>query len=189
MLPGFIPRLHEELLRILNRQTSPSRSAPTSGRGKPPRPATYDPYEPLRPLAPHIAILNNPTPPPSSSTRAAQSAGKAPAFAPACMAWVGGSLAGYVPPCLSSSVSYAEPMWRMLTTTISFAERSRLVASRSRGRNGTKRTYRTMKTTTWVCHRRRRVPHVASCQTGHGARCLLVHRPRRALPIPQCSRL
>ncbi len=30
------------------------------------------------------------------SERAAANAGKAPAFAPACLAWVGGSLAGYV---------------------------------------------------------------------------------------------
>lgn len=45
---------------------------------------------------PYIAILNNPTPPPPASTRASENAGKAPAFTPATMAWVGGSLAGLV---------------------------------------------------------------------------------------------
>lgn len=88
MLPGFIPRLHAELLRILTRQPSPA--ATPGGRSRP----GYDRYAPLRPLAPYIAILNNPTPPPPASSRAVANAGKAPAFTPACMAWVGGSLAG-----------------------------------------------------------------------------------------------
>jgi actin-related protein 10 len=87
MLPGFIPRLHAELLRataLLN----------TSSAGSRP---TYDRYAALRPLVPHFAILNNPAPVrlPSSSARANMNAGKAPAFTPATMAWVGGSLAGY----------------------------------------------------------------------------------------------
>jgi len=43
---------------------------------------------------PYISILNNPSPPPATSSRAAANAGKAPAFAPSLMAWVGGSLAG-----------------------------------------------------------------------------------------------
>lgn len=68
----------------------------------------YDPYTPLRSLVPDIAILNNPSPSPSSSSshmdtgmhmedsssQARANAGKAPAFAPALMPWVGGSLAG-----------------------------------------------------------------------------------------------
>ncbi|KAG2369085.1 fungal-specific actin related protein [Suillus spraguei] len=84
MLPGFIPRLHTELLRA----TAPLNTSSTRSR------PTYDQYASLRPLVPHFAILNNPTPVPSSSTRANVNAGKAPAFTPATMAWVGGSLAG-----------------------------------------------------------------------------------------------
>ncbi|KAG1866204.1 actin-domain-containing protein [Suillus subluteus] len=84
MLPGFIPRLHTELLRA----TAPLNIS--SSRSRP----TYDRYASLRPLVPHFAILNNPAPIPSSSARANVNAGKAPAFTPATMAWVGGSLAG-----------------------------------------------------------------------------------------------
>ena len=108
MLPGFIPRLHSELLRILTRQTSPS-STP-DGRGRS-RPTGYDRYAALRPLAPHIAILNTPTPPPPASARAVANAGKAPAFTPACMAWVGGSLAGCV-----FSAYLASGVWHMQLT-------------------------------------------------------------------------
>ncbi|OAX37482.1 actin-like ATPase domain-containing protein [Rhizopogon vinicolor AM-OR11-026] len=87
MLPGFIPRLHAELLRA----TAPLNNTP-SIRSRP----TYDRYAALRPLIPHFAILNNPAPVrlPSSSARANMNAGKAPAFTPSTMAWVGGSLAG-----------------------------------------------------------------------------------------------
>ncbi|BGP19168.1 hypothetical protein JCM10213v2_007255 [Rhodosporidiobolus nylandii] len=55
-------------------------------------------YAPLVPLAPHLAILNHPSPSssslPPSSTLAREREGSAPAFAPALQAWVGGSLAG-----------------------------------------------------------------------------------------------
>ncbi|KAI9566808.1 actin family [Boletus coccyginus] len=94
MLPGFIPRLHAELLRAIGSTASRPRQGPTrSGRLLPP---AYDRYAALRPLVPHIAILNNPAPQPSSSSspRATANAGKAPAFAPVSMAWVGASLAG-----------------------------------------------------------------------------------------------
>lgn len=92
MMPGFIPRLHSELVRILS-SVPPQRPPARHGR---PAPPPYDPYAPLRPLAPHIAILNNPSPlPPSSNI--VSSAGKAPSFTPALLPWVGGSLAGYVP--------------------------------------------------------------------------------------------
>ena len=94
MLPGFIPRLHAELIRAISppsNSNAPSR--PPSRPGKP-HPPEYDRYAALRQLAPYIAILNNPAPPPPGSTRAAENAGKAPAFSPATMAWVGGSLAG-----------------------------------------------------------------------------------------------
>ena len=48
MLPGFIPRLHAELLRTLTRQTSP---APTPGPRGRARAQGYDRYAPLRSLA------------------------------------------------------------------------------------------------------------------------------------------
>ncbi|EIW57670.1 actin-domain-containing protein [Trametes versicolor FP-101664 SS1] len=92
MLPGFIPRLQAELVRAVSRPITPS-SSPPSRAGRP-RPATYDRYASLRPLLPYFAILNNPSPPPPASANAAANAGKAPAFTPGTMAWVGGSLAG-----------------------------------------------------------------------------------------------
>ncbi|KAI0636041.1 actin family [Trametes polyzona] len=92
MLPGFIPRLQAELVRAVTRPPTTS-AAPPSRSGRP-RPAMYDRYAALRPLLPYFAILNNPAPPPPASAQAAANAGKAPAFTPAAMAWVGGSLAG-----------------------------------------------------------------------------------------------
>jgi actin-related protein 10 len=92
MLPGFIPRLHAELIRAIVSSPSSSARAPmVPGR---PRPPVYDRYATLRPLVPYFAILNNPSPTPSSGARGSANAGKAPAFTPATMAWVGGSLAG-----------------------------------------------------------------------------------------------
>lgn len=89
MLPGFIPRLQNELVRVL---THPPPQRHPTRPGRPAIPA-YDPYAPLRPLAPYIAILNNPSPPPPA-TGINSSAGRAPAFTPATLPWVGGSLAG-----------------------------------------------------------------------------------------------
>ena len=86
MLPGFIPRLHQELVRTLTKPIS----APSI---RSPKRRAYDPFDSVRPLATHVAILNNPSPPPSTSV-SSQNAGKAPAFSPSNMAWVGGSLAG-----------------------------------------------------------------------------------------------
>lgn len=93
MLPGFIPRLHTELLRAIASPPTPSRQPIRPDRPVPP---SYDRYAPLRPLVPYFAIVNNPSPLPPQSNRAAANSGKAPAFSPATMAWVGGSLAGYV---------------------------------------------------------------------------------------------
>ena len=95
MLPGFISRLHIELLRAVSPPTSQQSSRPPSRPGHP-RPALYDKYASLRQLVPYFAILNNPAPPPTASNapRSSHNGGKAPAFAPAAMAWVGGSLAG-----------------------------------------------------------------------------------------------
>jgi hypothetical protein len=87
MLPGFIPRLHVELAALLS-------NAPAARPGER---APADRYAPLRPLLPHLAILNHPSPPEALTTGAA-GAGRAPAFAPGALAWVGGSLAGYVVP-------------------------------------------------------------------------------------------
>jgi actin-related protein 10 len=83
MLPGFIPRLHTELLRTLTPREDSDRNLERR---------SYSPYSTLRPLLPFISILNNPSPTPP--TTAKSSAGKAPAFSPAALPWVGGSLAG-----------------------------------------------------------------------------------------------
>ncbi|KDR78976.1 hypothetical protein GALMADRAFT_63892 [Galerina marginata CBS 339.88] len=91
MLPGFIPRLQAEIVRALTAPNPPSKEQTRSDRTTPP---PYDRYGPLRPLLPFLAILNNPSPPPAVSERAGANAGKAPAFSPATLAWVGGSLAG-----------------------------------------------------------------------------------------------
>ncbi|KAF5372771.1 hypothetical protein D9615_010125 [Tricholomella constricta] len=91
MLPGFIPRLHAEILRALSPPPALSRQPMRSDRSLPPQ---FDQYASLRPLLPYFAILNNPSPPPPMSDRARGNAGKAPAFSPAILAWVGGSLAG-----------------------------------------------------------------------------------------------
>jgi actin-related protein 10 len=93
MLPGFIPRLHSELIHAL---VPPVPSTRHFIKPDKPPPPTYDRYALLRPLVPFLSILNNPSPPPPKSDRAGANAGKAPAFSPATMAWVGGSLAGYV---------------------------------------------------------------------------------------------
>lgn len=96
MLPGFISRLHTELLRAISPPTSQQSSRPPSRPGRP-RLAHYDKYACLRQLVPYFAILNNPSPPPlqPNPPRGSLNAGKAPGFTPAAMAWVGGSLAGY----------------------------------------------------------------------------------------------
>lgn len=88
MLPGFIPRLLVEIIRAVE---PPARPESSTHKFTSP---LYDKYGPLRPLLPHFAILNHPSPPPSTSARAMANAGKAPAFSPATLAWVGGSLAG-----------------------------------------------------------------------------------------------
>jgi actin-related protein 10 len=92
MMTGFVPRLHAELIRAIGPSAPPLPSHSTRHGKSPPPP--YHRYAPLRTLIPYIAILNNPSPPPAASERAGANAGKAPAFSPATMAWVGGSLAG-----------------------------------------------------------------------------------------------
>ena len=105
MIPGFIPRLNAEITRALG--TPPSLQPQLSKHRKGNlRPQPYDRYAPLRQLLPHFTILNNPDPPKDSNSvgKRASAAGKAPAFTPACMAWVGGSLAGYVTPQIDAHV-------------------------------------------------------------------------------------
>ncbi|KAF8206244.1 fungal-specific actin related protein [Mycena galopus ATCC 62051] len=94
MLPGFIPRLQQELVRAVGPPPTPSRHPTRPDRPDRPSLPPYDPYASLRPLLPYFAILNNPSPPAATTARAGANAGKAPAFSPATMAWVGGSLAG-----------------------------------------------------------------------------------------------
>lgn len=90
MLPGFIPRLHAEIIRAVAPLHVQTRNEDR------PAPPPDDKYGPIRPLLPYFAILNNPNPPPVTSERAAANAGKVPACSPATLAWVGGSLARYV---------------------------------------------------------------------------------------------
>ena len=99
MMPGFIPRLHAEIARTLATPSSPQLQF--SKHRKPRLRPPYDRYAPLRQLLPYFAIVNNPDPQKTekgseSAQKKPSTAGKAPAFTPACMAWVGGSLAGYV---------------------------------------------------------------------------------------------
>ncbi|KAK1222858.1 hypothetical protein PQX77_014280 [Marasmius sp. AFHP31] len=91
MIPGFISRLHTELLRAIQPPPFVPRHAIRPDRPPPPQ---YDRYASLRPLTPYFAIVNNPSPGEPHSDRAKNNAGKAPAFTPATMAWVGASLAG-----------------------------------------------------------------------------------------------
>ncbi|KAG9105010.1 hypothetical protein FRC06_002931 [Ceratobasidium sp. 370] len=111
MLPGFIPRLHAEIQALLSPSTpsdpgtpplSDPPSPPTPTISTLPRPAApppparpslrqpFDPYVRLRQLGPHLAILNAP----AGVGTGHRNSGKAPAFAPSALPWVGGSLAG-----------------------------------------------------------------------------------------------
>jgi len=92
MMPGFIPRLQEEIVRAVAEPVTKPR--PWKNGKRPPPP--YDKFKALRPLTAFFAILNNPSPSVPRSDRAAANAGKAPGFAPAALPWIGGSLSGYV---------------------------------------------------------------------------------------------
>ncbi|KAI0715474.1 hypothetical protein C8T65DRAFT_643991 [Cerioporus squamosus] len=88
--------LKAELTRAVSQTSNSTSSSAAPSRAGKPRPAVYNRHAALRPLLPYFAILSNPAPPPPASASAAANAGKAPAFTAAMMAWVGGSLAGYV---------------------------------------------------------------------------------------------
>lgn len=103
-LPGFIPRLHAELAAALSStQPSPTLSPQSTRRTRAAVPKNHR-YAPLRSLLSHLAILNDPSPNVTTTTaalglaastqRPPSMAGKAPAFSPTMLAWVGGSLAG-----------------------------------------------------------------------------------------------
>lgn len=82
MLPGFIPRLQTELVRALT---------PRDEHSNRHQRVPYSPYRCLQPLLPYIGILNNPSPLPSASK---VNITRAPAFSPAALPWIGGSLSG-----------------------------------------------------------------------------------------------
>lgn len=105
MLPGFIPRLREELLGALApppTSSDPAAALPVDTPSTPQvrrqihrvkihqaRAQICDPWFKLRGLRGKIAILNDP-----EGMGEAANAGSAPAWTPGLMAWVGGSLAG-----------------------------------------------------------------------------------------------
>lgn len=83
MLPGFIPRLHTELTRALT---------PREEHGnKRHQRSLYNRYKCLQPLLPYINILNNPS---LVSSDSKVNVPRAPAFSPAALPWIGGSLSG-----------------------------------------------------------------------------------------------
>ncbi|GJJ08362.1 hypothetical protein Clacol_002576 [Clathrus columnatus] len=82
MLPGFISRLNLEIVRALT-----SRDENNKRKKRLP----YNPYRCLQPLLPYVGILNSPSLAPST---AKVNLTKAPAFSPAALPWIGGSLAG-----------------------------------------------------------------------------------------------
>lgn len=164
MMPGFIPRLHAEIVRALSPPPSSQLQLSKQRKGRL-RPPPYDRYAPLRQLSSHFAILNNPNPPKEkkgseSAQKKSTLAGKAPAFTPACMAWVGGSLAGYVtslrqiPPPPPHVLSYHS--WQII---------------KDRGRRDTQREMgggrhpRGSRDRGWGCHNRAFLTDLASLQS------------------------
>lgn len=116
MLPGFTTRLRSELQHTLSVSylTSPPPSPDTTAvestqsgeitrrrrtalRARLSQLRTQPRYAAIAPLASSLVILNDPSPHLGSSEETSppsQAAGQAPAFAPALLPWVGGSLAG-----------------------------------------------------------------------------------------------
>jgi actin-related protein 10 len=108
MLPGLIARLHQEIqdkLRLSeppspphSPPTSPTRSSKSTRKAELRRSLSALRASPrfssLVPLATHIAILNDPTRRETNDSRRHPLAGRAPAFNPSLLPWIGGSLAG-----------------------------------------------------------------------------------------------
>jgi len=84
-LPDFIPRLCDDLTEALQTDTPRDRTMSLAQWKK----RNQEPYRELYGLQSKVAILNHPKPVNSRS-------GTAPRWTPSLMAWVGGSLAGYV---------------------------------------------------------------------------------------------
>lgn len=89
-LPGFIPRLRDDILRLLppaepDRQATDARAEAAEWRRR-----SKDKYAHLHGLNSKIAILNDPVPGPHKNS------GSAPLWTPSLVSWVGGSLAGWV---------------------------------------------------------------------------------------------
>lgn len=87
-LPGFIPRLRNDIIRLL----PPAEPEPLSSDARIEaaewRRRSKDKYAHLHGLGSKIAIVNDPAPGPKKSS------GSAPRWTPALIPWVGGSLAG-----------------------------------------------------------------------------------------------
>ena len=84
-LPNFIPRLRDNLAEALQTETPRDGTMSLAQWKK----RNQEPYRELYGLLPKVAILNDPK---SVDSRS----GTAPRWTPSLMAWVGGSLAGYV---------------------------------------------------------------------------------------------
>lgn len=92
-LPGFIPRVRNELFcRIPAEQVQLSFVDPLAEVASWRR-RLKEPYAELHGLAKRLATINDPAP---LDGAASASGGTAPRWAPPLVAWVGGSLAGYV---------------------------------------------------------------------------------------------
>ncbi|KAK4055582.1 hypothetical protein OIV83_000128 [Microbotryomycetes sp. JL201] len=106
MLPGFLPRLDDALRTALAEAhpvSPPPSPLPESERAETLSHArttrrlsafrSRSRFAALAPLEPHVAILNNPASHPTDGHQNEKS-GMAPAFAPALLPWIGGSLVG-----------------------------------------------------------------------------------------------
>ncbi|KZT39144.1 actin-domain-containing protein [Sistotremastrum suecicum HHB10207 ss-3] len=86
MLPGFITRLRKQLLLALEKPARPPGTSPSK--------RFYDPFATLRPMKSVLSIVNDPNHGAPASATTAHNAGRAPAYSPAALPWVGGSLTG-----------------------------------------------------------------------------------------------
>lgn len=93
-LPGFIPRVRNELMACIPTETIPLSFADTASEVASWRKRSKEPYAELYGLSKRLAIINDPAP--LDGSAASASGGTAPRWAPPLVAWVGGSLAGCV---------------------------------------------------------------------------------------------
>lgn len=90
-LPGFIPRVRNELLCRIPAERMALNFADPLAEVSSWRQRSKEPYAELHGLAKRLAIINDPAP---LDGAASASGGTAPRWAPPLVAWVGGSLAG-----------------------------------------------------------------------------------------------